>query len=149
MIIIINPPLAILHIAIFMTITVYDLAPRRRTVSAPAKAADRAEPTRRGELSGSTPKQIWLSRLSMMIKKYNTHPHISFWEEGYSLRALLNKGKRWCVVSCFLIFWFAMYHQHEMGEEMDFVKIYNDLCPWALPARESQGSLSRSAPGGK
>ena len=32
-----------------------DLAPTRRTVSAPAKAAERAEPTRRGELSGSTP----------------------------------------------------------------------------------------------
>ena len=54
-IIIIITPLIILHIAIFMIIMVYDLAPRRRTVSAPAKAADRAEPTRRGELSGSTP----------------------------------------------------------------------------------------------
>ena len=59
----------------------------------------------------------------MMTKKYNTHPHTILGEEGNtSVGALLNEGK-WCVVSGFLIFWFVMYHQHEIGEEMDFVKI--------------------------
>ena len=33
----------------------HDLAPKSRTVSAPPRAADRAGPTRRGELSGNTP----------------------------------------------------------------------------------------------
>ena len=71
-IIIIITPLIILHIAIFMIIMVYDLAPRRRTVSAPAKAADRAEPTRRGELSGSTPKT------NMIIKIINDDQGIQY-----------------------------------------------------------------------
>ena len=38
----------------------------------------------------------------MMTKKYNTHPHTILGEEGNtSVGALLNEGKRWCVVSCF------------------------------------------------